>query len=261
MIGIYKQNIRHIPCLFVVDEKREKDPLPLVIYFHGFTSAKEHNLDTAYLLAEKGFRVVLPDSLHHGEREKGISAEDRMLSFWDIVMENVKELELMKHTLDEKGLILSGNIAVAGTSMGGITTAAALTKYSWIKGAAIMMGTPKLTAYFRFLIDHVQKTRKIPLTEKEIAAAEEKIQQYDLSQKMDNLYGRPLFLWHGEQDTTIPIHFTEPFVEDAKGFYENKDRIQWIKEREQGHKVSRKAKLALADWLGNYSDANHFKIG
>ncbi len=70
MIQIENQTVSGIPFLHIVKEENRHRAVPLVIFIHGFRSAKEHNLHIAYLLAEKGFRAVLPEALHHGEREK-----------------------------------------------------------------------------------------------------------------------------------------------------------------------------------------------
>src|SRR5699024_2988148 len=105
---------------------------------HGFTSAKEHNLPFAYLLATKGYRVILPDSKHHGEREGNITVEKRELSFWNIVLQNINDLNTLKNALDEMDLILNNRIGIAGTSMGGITAASALTQYDWIQSSAVL---------------------------------------------------------------------------------------------------------------------------
>lgn len=107
MIGIFQKEIKSIPCLIVVDSAKEEEALPTLTYFHGFTSAKEHNLPFAFLQAEKGYRVILPDSMYHGEREAEISNIKKQISFWDIVMQNVKELKLIKDALDEERLILN----------------------------------------------------------------------------------------------------------------------------------------------------------
>ena len=60
----------HIPLLHVYKESEKDIQVPVVIFLHGFTSAKEHNLHYAYQLAEKGFRVLLPDAHLHGERQE-----------------------------------------------------------------------------------------------------------------------------------------------------------------------------------------------
>src|SRR5690625_2235129 len=106
MIGIFEDTIKTIPCLVIVDQEKKDRALPLIMYSHGFTSAKEHNLTIAYLLADIGFRVVLPDSKYHGERELKVTSSERQISFWDIVMKNVEEFEEIKTYFDSKGLIL-----------------------------------------------------------------------------------------------------------------------------------------------------------
>lgn len=76
MIQIENQTVSGIPFLHIVKEENRHRAVPLVIFIHGFTSAKEHNLHIAYLLAEKGFRAVLPEALHHGERGEEMAVEE-----------------------------------------------------------------------------------------------------------------------------------------------------------------------------------------
>lgn len=75
MVIIQSEKIADIPVLHVVKEGKRQEKLPLIIFVHGFTSAKEHNLHFGYLLAEAGYRVVLPDALYHGEREQQLTNE------------------------------------------------------------------------------------------------------------------------------------------------------------------------------------------
>ncbi|WP_054754844.1 hypothetical protein [Piscibacillus salipiscarius] len=70
MIVIDQYDVRDIPVLEVVDHEKINQSLPVMIYFHGFTSSKEQDLPQAYLMAERGYRVLLPDSMHHGDRQK-----------------------------------------------------------------------------------------------------------------------------------------------------------------------------------------------
>lgn len=118
MIGVYRNTLKDIPVLTVVDSSKENEALPVFIYFHGFTSAKEHNLPQAYSLAQKGYRVILPDSAYHGEREEDLSKEELSLKFWEIVYQNLKELQDMKDELDRMELLENRRIGIGGTSMG-----------------------------------------------------------------------------------------------------------------------------------------------
>ncbi|ERI50073.1 hypothetical protein N878_26810, partial [Pseudomonas sp. EGD-AK9] len=91
MIQIENQTVSGIPFLHIVKEENRHRAVPLVIFIHGFTSAKEHNLHIAYLLAEKGFRAVLPEALHHGERGEEMAVEELAGHFWDIVLNEIEE--------------------------------------------------------------------------------------------------------------------------------------------------------------------------
>lgn len=249
MIGVYKENIKDIPCLVVVDSQKLHEPLPTLTYFHGFTSAKEHNLPMAYLLAEKDFRVILPDSAYHGERSEGITHGEMQLLFWDIVMQNVRELKDIYDTYQHAGLVSEDRFGVSGTSMGGITTAAALTQYQWIKTAAILMGTPNLTQYAKELVAQMSKHTEIPLAEEKINAIYEQLEQYDLSMNMKALHKRPLLFWHGKKDDVVPYVHSFDFYRNAAAIYENKESLQFISEENQSHKVSRNAILKTVQWF------------
>lgn len=249
MIGIYKENIHSIPSLIVIDTKSENKALPIVTFYHGFTSAKEHNLPLAYLLAEKGFRVVLPDSKYHGERETEISKLRKQISFWDIVIQNVEEVDSIKAYFAEKELLLDNRFGLAGTSMGGITTSAALTKYPWVKTAVVLMGSPKITTYAKTLVNSFRKMGNLPVSEDTIDELYKQIELYDLSKQMEKLKQRPLLFWHGENDAVVPFDHSFTFYEEAAILYENPDNIRFIKESNRDHKVSRYAVLETVKWF------------
>lgn len=250
MINAYKETWNEIPVLIVENAYYNNQPLPVVVYFHGFTSAKEHNLPFAYLLAEKGYRVVLPDSLLHGEREQSLSARQRQLRFFEIVLQNVEDLREIKRVLEEKELLADGRIGVAGTSMGGITTAAALVRYKWIKAAAVLMGSPKLTVYARTLIEGaIQAGENLSFSNEEIDQLLSSLEANDLSKQMDKLFERPLFFWHGEKDVVVPFSHAYDFYGEAVRYYKNPENIRFLREVHQGHKVSRYAVLETVNWF------------
>lgn len=252
MIGVYKENINTIPSLVIVDVATKDKALPLIIYFHGFTSAKEHNLPIAYLLAMKGYRVVLPDSKHHGERKMEMSDTEMQISFWDIIVSNVQELNNIKSYFVQKELLLNDRFGVAGTSMGGITVSAALTQYPWIKTAAILMGSPKITTYAKTLVHSFKKMSDLPVTKDEIEHLYQKLEPYDLSAQMDKLNERPLLFWHGENDSVVPFDHSYTFYDKAKHLYQDPDKIRFLNEANCDHKVSRYAILETVKWFDKY---------
>lgn len=250
MINVYKETWKEIPVLVVENPLYNNQPLPTVIYFHGFTSAKEHNLPLAFLLAEKGFRIILPDAILHGEREEDISVVERQLRFFEIVLQNVADLQVIREVLEEKNLLTEGRIGVAGTSMGGITTSAALAKYDWIKSAAVLMGSPKLTEYAKALIAEAKnRNQSLSLTENEIKGLLNSLEAIDLSKQIDKLFERPIFFWHGEKDSLVPFSHAYEFYAEAIRHYKNPENIRFLREVNQGHKVSRFAILETVNWF------------
>lgn len=252
MIAIYKEKIENIPSLIVVDEDKAHEPLPMLTYFHGFTSAKEHNLPLAFLMAEKGFRVVLPDSAHHGERAEGKTLAEMQLLFWDIVKKNVEDLQHIHDKHQSESLLSDARFGVAGTSMGGITTAAVLTQYNWIDAAAVLMGSPKLKKYAKELVEEVSKQKDLPYTQEQLQEVFTQLELYDLSSHTEKLDNRPLLFWHGKKDDIVPYDHAYDFYREVRKLYEDKENIQFISEINQSHKVSRHAILHTVDWFSKH---------
>lgn len=250
MITIQTEQLNQIPCLSIVDNNRRKDPLPTIIYSHGYKSMKEQNLPIAYFLAKKGFRVILPDSIHHGDRGGEISETELDLFFWEIVINNIKEVEKIYSYLQEQQLLLDGRIGLAGTSMGGITTAGALAVYPWINTAAILMGAPIITEYAQQLIE--ENREHLSITTEVIEQTLESLHKYDLSKHLTKLNERPLLLWHGKKDSVIPFKYSYSFYVQAKKYYTNSKHIRFLQEENRDHKVSKYAMLETVKWFEQY---------
>lgn len=248
MIEIHKRNIQGIPTLEVVPKEKEKKPLPCVLYYHGFTSAKEHNLPFAYMLAEKGYRILLPDSQYHGERYVEKSEKDIQLSFWNIVEQNIKEGSILYKYLQDNELLEGNPVGVAGTSMGGITTSSMITMYDWIHAAAIFMGTAKTSTYAQMQLKEIEK-QGIHIPEQEVQEIIQTIEKTDLSKHLHVLKDKNLFMWHGEKDPVIPFSLAHQFYNEVKRYDEDQIMIEFKHDKDSGHKVNRNAFLAGADWF------------
>ncbi|MCR2820999.1 prolyl oligopeptidase family serine peptidase [Lederbergia panacisoli] len=254
MIEIRNEKANDIPLLHVVKSGNEEKMLPLIFFVHGFTSAKEHNLHYAYLLAESGFRVVLPEAKFHGERSAGHSDDEIMYHFWDIVINTVTELDLIKDYFVNRGIADPANIGLAGTSMGGIVTLGALTQYEWIKAAVSLMGSPHYEAFARAQIDHLQKVNpSLSFSNKELEEMYASLQKFDLSNQPEKLRDRPLMFWHGKKDPVVPFGPTYTFYEKIKKEYEhNPSYLKFIVDEEADHKVSREGLLETVAWFEKY---------
>ncbi len=230
----------------------EQKQLPIVLFIHGFTSAKEHNLHYAYYLAEQGFRVVLPEAPMHGERYKNVTESELNQSFWEIVLTTIEELDDLVTDLSEKNLIDSDRIGLVGTSMGGIVTLGALTQYNWIKVGASLMGCPAYVSLAKSQMKELEKSgQSLPLAEQE--QVYDTLATFDLSQQPEKLQKRPLLFWHSEVDDVVPIEPAHTFYLNAKRYYlENEGHLKFIKDETSGHKVSRNGVLETIRWFENH---------
>ncbi|PPA72350.1 esterase [Jeotgalibacillus proteolyticus] len=254
MISIQNETIKEIPLLHVVKEEYAAQPLPTVFFIHGFTSAKEHNLHVAYLLAEEGFRVLLPDAMLHGKRGQNLNEVVLSTRFWQIVIQTIEELNIIKNEYESRNLIEKGRIGLTGSSMGGIVTLGALTQYEWIKAAASLMGAPAYVGFAKAQINHFKKNGfRLPMTDEEIEEQLKVLADYDLSLHPEKLKQRPLLFWHGKADTVVPYEPAHTFFKTVYPQYENKpDNIRFITDENAGHKVSRKGVLETVKWFSKH---------
>lgn len=254
MILIENITVENIPVLHVAQKEKYNEKLPFIIFVHGFESTKEKNLHYAYLLAEKGFRVVLPEAIHHGQRSTGLSEKEINLHFWDIVLNTIYELEILKNDFDNKQLIDTEKIGLAGTSMGGIVTLGALTQFSWIKSAVCLMGMPYYEQFSQFQLKQFKNSgMNIPFNDKEVESVLEKVRKYDLSIQTEKLAGRPLLFWHGEKDEVVPYSYTYHFYESIRPLYADApEKLQFISDKKAGHKVSHEGVVNLVSWFQKY---------
>lgn len=249
MIHINRKRINSIPVLEVVQAEKAIEALPTVIYYHGFNGEKESSLTIAYKIAENGHRVILPDCYLHGERKDDISQTNLGLSFWDIVMKNINELEEIKTYLVENKLAYSDRIGIGGTSMGGITTYGALRTYPWLKVAVVLMGTANMTEYAKMLIDHYNSENETPIKQETSDEVLDLLQEFDISLHPEILNNRPLLIWHGEEDKVVPFKLSKKFYEEIKHLYEAKDRIKFLPEKGRSHHISKTSIEETAKWF------------
>lgn len=238
----------HIPLLHVYN-KEMTSKTPVVIFIHGFKSAKEHNLHFAYNLVKKGVRVILPDTYLHGERTEHYTIQQMELAFWKIVLKTVEEVNTIYEQLRDKKLLSTNNIGVAGTSMGGIVTSGCLKKYDWLKTAGICMGTVSYTKFAQYQLAQFEKLGvDYPMQEEEQNEVLALLKQYDLEDKQNILNEVPIVFWHGKQDAVVPFDMTNLYFEQ----YGANTRSSYVVDEKAGHVVSRDGMLAVTDWLAQH---------
>lgn len=251
MMIIKNEEWKGIPLLHVFDEEMHADT-PVVIFLHGFLSAKEHNLHYAYQLVEQGVRVILPDAYLHGERTTNLTEVEMNLNFWKIVLKSIEDVHTIYQELKINGLFNRDNIGIAGTSMGGIVTSGCLAIYPWIKTAGICMGTTSFTKLAQYQVEVFKaKGIEFPMTQAQQEAMLAMLSQYNLEQHMEHLKNRPTIFWHGQKDSVVPYRMSREFYEQLLAGQEAYP-IRYIGESKAGHAVSRSGVLTVTKWLAQH---------
>ncbi len=247
---VERQTWGHIPLLHITPDQNEHSALPTVIFFHGHMSAKEHNLHYAYQLAQKGLRVILPDALFHGERSENLDTVEISLRFWEIVLTSIEELAFLHEELHKRDLVI-GEFGVGGTSMGGITTMGAMIVYPWIQAAAVMMGAGNYVELAQAqMTQYESRGFKLPVSKEERERMLATLALFDSVQHQEKFNKRPIYFWHGEQDTTVPFEPTYRLYKDLRKQYKSvPEKIVFHREREAGHAVSRTGMLEATEWF------------
>lgn len=247
-MNIQEQRWGDIPVLYVKDEQMDAKT-PIVFFLHGHMSAKEHNLHYAYQLVKNGVRVVLPDAIYHGERSIGLSEIEFSMKFWDIVFQSIKEIHMLYEYGKEEGLIDTTKVGMMGSSMGGIITSAALTKYDWISSAAICMGVTSVSK----LAEHQLQTIKIggqpiSLSNEQKQQATMYLKAMDLENHPEVFDEKPIIFWHGAMDNLVPMKFSYPYYEENL----KNTKAQYILEEKASHKVSRNGVLKVTQFVAQH---------
>ena len=208
-ISIRHRYIAKIPALEVTTEEQKNEALPLIVYYHGWQSAK------ARKLAHEGFRVILPDAMNHGERKTGPISTIPSITFWSSIQYNLIEFPVIIHHFHKLALIKENWIGVGGVSMGGITTSALITQHPEIEAAACLMGTPYPARYIQRVI---QRAKEFAIfVPKDLPLLLSWVHQYDLSQTPERLQERPMLFWHGTEDEKIPYEDMADFEQLVSG--------------------------------------------
>ena len=238
------------PLLHIYKEEMPANT-PIVIFVHGFMSAKEHNLHYAYHLVEKGIRVLLPDAPLHGERTKNYTKQQMEFEFWNIILQMVQEVGELQGELLKRDFKPT-KIGLAGTSMGGIITSGSLRRYNWIDTAGICMGVTSYSKFAKHQIATMEAVGiRLPLTEEQKQGMFEQLTYFDLEENPSLLNEKPIIFWHGEKDETVPFFLSNKFyaAQESKG---QTSSSAFIVDEKAGHAVSREGILAVTKWLAQH---------
>jgi len=245
MIELRTERLADIECIHAVPADAWQKPLPVILFYHGFTSSKEVYSYFAVALAQAGFRVVMPDAWLHGARYQG-NSQQRMGYFWEILRQSIDELPLLEGVLRDNHWIADERFAVAGASMGGMTALGAAVRYPHIRSMGCLMGTGYFMQSASWLFPPL--VAQTPQQQQALAARLAPLSAYDPALQPDALANRPLLLWHGEADEVIPFAETERLAERLRTMQQD-SLLTFLSERQIGHKITPTALAALVSFF------------
>lgn len=248
MIELTTETLAGIECLHATPAGQRHQPLPTVLFYHGFTSSKEVYAYFAVALAQAGFRAVMPDAALHGARYHG-DADARLGLFWDILKQNIDELPLLEAALRKDNLIADRRFAVAGASMGGMTALGAMARYPQIQSVACMMGS----GYFMQLSQSLfpPLVADTPERKAQFAARMAPLADYDPSNHLSALANRPLLLWHGEADDVVPAGETYR-LQEALHQEKSAGNLTCLFEAGVRHRITPEALSAMVEFFSHH---------
>ncbi|HKL13526.1 MAG TPA: prolyl oligopeptidase family serine peptidase [Halanaerobiales bacterium] len=225
-----KIEVGEIPCLRFFPNNF-KDKLPTIIYYHGWSSNKEFQRFKANIMAAYGYQVIVPDSIHHGERKPVNHEEEGSLEKYLLktIVTSIKEAPLL---IDyTKGLESTDKdrIGIMGTSMGGFISSGIFVQEQIFKTLVVLNGASawnKLEAF-----DQKEHSDQYWNYRNELI-------KYNPTDHLELLNDRPVLLLHGDSDTSVPIEAQRYFYKKAVKYYDNKNRIELVEVPRMDHYIS-----------------------
>ncbi|SFE05984.1 hypothetical protein SAMN05216378_2160 [Paenibacillus catalpae] len=236
-------SIADVPCLLV---EPAGQPIGTVLLYHGWGSSMESYQFFASLIAGWGYKVVVPELLHHGQRGKLDYANPEVLEkqFLEIVLQGVKEA---RSIIDELSAS-SGCIGIIGHSAGGFIAAGTFAKHASLQAGVVINGS---CAWLRFEEKYLEYMGKTPLTPEERTA----LKAHDPFTQLTFEDQRALLLLHGKEDTTVPIDSQRYFMTNMS--HVSSEQLHMIEYSGVNHHVTLKMLEQSKLWLDRHIGHKH----
>lgn len=228
-----KTYIEDIPVIVLTPKLIDKDIATIILY-HGWSSNKESQRIRGFVLSSVGYRVIIPDSINHGERnafnDYGLDGGDEL---WNTVFRSIDEWPTLINGLVDRYGINKEKIGVIGNSMGGIIASGVYTHFNYIKTLIVLNGSMA----WENTNNVVKDTINIPITEK-LKGIQNKIEEIDPMKNLNLLIDRPILLLHGDCDEIVSIESQRLFYHCIAPKYNDKQKIKLIEYPGLNHLVT-----------------------
>lgn len=248
LINMENTIVNNIPVT-IISPKNFTGKMPVVFFYHGWSSSRNKHLNLGTLLGCNGYLVVIPDSINHGDRGT-IDYSDMktgLTKFWPTVINSLKEFPTLLDYIETAYNIDHNKIGVAGHSMGGMITSGILAHNPIISAAVILNGSGAWAdATLDLIGSHYEEQKKV------IDKGLTELQPLIPINNIEKFKDTPILILHGEKDTIVPIHSSKLFFDASKEKYDNKDVVSMVTFDRLNHYITEAMITEMLNWFNTH---------
>lgn len=220
---------------FLVQPPSTTPSIMSIILYHGWGSSALNYLEYATSLARKGFTVIIPELIHHGERNplsNPFHPKVMQTYFWKVVCQSIDEcLAWLNDASNTKE-----NTVITGVSMGGFIASGVYAKTN-LKGLANISGSGSFITSER-LFRLAEKRNSLSVEE------EAMLNKYD---PLRHAHGEgEVLLLHGEMDQVISIKGQEAYFAYLKN---SNKKVKMKRYKNVAHEFTSIMESDFLSWL------------
>ncbi|MGD0167668.1 MAG: alpha/beta fold hydrolase [Gaiellaceae bacterium] len=244
-----KTVVAEIPVL--VSRPSGAGPAPLVLLSHGFTGCKENWTEQLDELAGKGCLAVAMDNRLHGERAGAgfaslmQSGKLDLLNLRRVMAKTAADISALIDCFSGDSTVDSGRIAVAGVSMGGFVSFAALVNDPRIKVAVPIIASPYWS--------DIPGDTPVELGNEAQADLADYAGKNEPANRKQAIPPRALLMQIGAEDTHYDRARVERFYEELRMLYgDSAERVRLIVHPRIAHEFTAEMWANAVAWLETY---------
>ncbi|PYY29969.1 alpha/beta hydrolase [Paenibacillus illinoisensis] len=232
--------IAGVPCLQI---DPYLPPVGTIILYHGWGSNIRDYLFFGSMISDWGYKVVIPELPHHGERGNLAYFDTVILQqyFWSVVIQAVEEASTIVTD------ILNTNdqpVGIIGNSAGGFIAGGVCATNSNVNSAVVMNAS---CAWLRSEETFREHDGRSPMS----AIEAENIRKYDPLFNIDASIDQAFLLLHGKEDTTIPIESQRYFM-DRMSVKDIQASLKFVEYAGVNHQITLGMLQEAKEWMERY---------
>ncbi|MFS0870347.1 alpha/beta fold hydrolase [Paenibacillus xylanilyticus] len=228
--------IAGVPCLKIDSYLPHRGT---ILLYHGWGSHVRDYQFFGSMISDWGYRVIIPELPHHGERGNLVYYDKGILQqyFWPVVIQAVEEAGSIVAEI----LNADSPIGIIGNSAGGFIAGGVSASNLDVKSTVIMNAS---CAWLRSEEIFRENDGRSPMSALEVG----NIMKYDPLFNINFSDDQALLLLHGREDTTISIESQRYFMERMSG-KGNQKSLKFVEYEGVNHQITLGMLQEAKEWL------------